>query len=171
MGKISNPEQLVARWTDLVNDPSLRDLPYKIELNAQGTIEMSPASNWHAAAQAHFAWLLRDRLPHGTVFTECSILTQIGVRVPDAAWGSPEFVRDQCASTPFTRAPEICVEVISPSNSEAEIDAKVRAYLAAGAQEVWLASASDGLSCIGSEGRIACSAHVADAQLPASMPY
>ena len=26
-------------------DPSLRDLPYKIELNSRGKIEMSPASN------------------------------------------------------------------------------------------------------------------------------
>ena len=35
------------------------------------------------------------------------------------------------------RAPEICVEVLSPSNVEAEITEKTRAYLAAGAQEVW----------------------------------
>jgi Uma2 family endonuclease len=33
------------------------------------------------------------------------------------------------------------VEVLSPSNSEAEIREKTRAYLAAGAEEVWIVSA------------------------------
>ena len=42
--------------------------------------------------------------------------------------------------TPYTRAPEICVGIVSPSNTEAEIEAKTRAYLAAGAKEVWLVS-------------------------------
>ncbi len=45
MGNIDNREMLVARWAQLVDDASLRDLPYKVELNAEGTIEMSPASN------------------------------------------------------------------------------------------------------------------------------
>jgi Uma2 family endonuclease len=35
-------------------------------------------------------------------------------------------------------APEICVEVLSPSNSTKEIDDKRCAYLAAGALEVWI---------------------------------
>jgi Uma2 family endonuclease len=38
------------------------------------------------------------------------------------------------------RAPEICVKVVSPSNVAAEISEKTRAYLAAGALEVWLVS-------------------------------
>ena len=41
-------------------------------------------------------------------------------------------------SSPLPRAPEICAEIISPSNVEAEITEKTRAYLAAGAEEVWL---------------------------------
>ena len=35
MGYTTSQEMLIARWTDLVNDPSLDDLPYKIELNAE----------------------------------------------------------------------------------------------------------------------------------------
>ena len=35
-------------------------------------------------------------------------------------------------------APDIAVEVVSPSNSPAEIDRKVREYLEAGSQRVWL---------------------------------
>jgi Uma2 family endonuclease len=40
--------------------------------------------------------------------------------------------------TPYTRAPEICVEVTSPSNSRKEMREKIDAYFAAGAKEVWL---------------------------------
>ncbi len=58
-----NREMLVARWAEVVNDPSLHDVPYKIELNAEGTIEMSPANNWHAAAQGYLARLLGNALP------------------------------------------------------------------------------------------------------------
>jgi len=65
MGTVSNREMLVARWTEVVNDASLHDVPYKIELNAEGTIEMSPANNWHAAVQAYLAHVLTAT--HGTV--------------------------------------------------------------------------------------------------------
>ena len=38
----------------------------------------------------------------------------------------------------MTRAPEICIEVVSPSNSVKELEEKKTAYLAAGAEEVWI---------------------------------
>src|SRR5205823_13674111 len=38
----------------------------------------------------------------------------------------------------LTRAPEICIEVVSPSNSVKELSEKREAYFAAGAQEVWI---------------------------------
>ena len=170
VGNIGNREMLVARWAERVNDASLRDLPYKVELNAEGTIEMSPANNWHAAVQGHLAHFLRESLPGGMVFTECSILTVSGVRVPDVAWGSTEFVQDQGVSTPFGRAPEICVEVLSPSNSPKEIDAKVKAFLAAGAREVWLVHACECVSFFGPEGVLPRSAFVAEVRIPASIP-
>ncbi len=170
MGDIGNREMLVARWAEVVNDASLRDLPYKVELNAEGTIEMSPANNWHAAVQAWLAHFLRETLHDGMVYTECSILTAAGVRVPDVAWGSADFVRDQGGNTPFGRAPEICVEILSPSNSPREIDAKVNAFLAAGAREVWLLRAGEGVSFVGSEGIMARSAFVAEVEMPSSIP-
>jgi Uma2 family endonuclease len=40
--------------------------------------------------------------------------------------------------TPYQRAHDICVEVVSPSNSRKEIREKTAAYIAAGALEVWL---------------------------------
>ena len=170
MGNIGNREMLVARWAEVVNDASLRDLPYKVELNAEGTIQMSPANNWHAAVQAYLTRLLGNALPDGMVYTECSVLTEAGVWVPDVAWGSVDFLQDQGVNTPFGRAPEICVEVLSPSNSQGEIDAKVKAYLAAGAREVWLVRARDGVSFIGPEGVMARSAFVAEVKMPSSIP-
>jgi Uma2 family endonuclease len=38
----------------------------------------------------------------------------------------------------FPHAPEICVEVLSPSNTEAEIQEKTDLYFDAGAKEVWI---------------------------------
>ncbi len=46
----------------------------------------------------------------------------------------------------FPRAPEICVEVLSPSNTEAEIQEKMALYLDAGAQEVWVCAESGAMS-------------------------
>jgi Uma2 family endonuclease len=40
--------------------------------------------------------------------------------------------------TPFPMAPEICVEVRSPSNSDAEMAHKTALFLQAGAVEVWI---------------------------------
>ena len=39
---------------------------------------------------------------------------------------------------PPTLAPEICVEVMSPRNSMAEMQEKRALYLEAGAEEVWI---------------------------------
>ena len=71
---------------------------------------------------------------------ECSIATTEGVRVPDVAWASTEFVARHGAVTPFPSAPEICVEVRSPSNTDAEMAFKTQLFLAAGAVEVWIVS-------------------------------
>ena len=134
------PEALALRWAELVNDKSLRDLPYKIELNSWGKIEISPASNRHGRLQSLVAAELVRQLPDGIVVSEASVLTDIGVRVPDVTWGSPAFMRAYGEATPYPRAPEICVEIVSPSNSTDEIREKTRAYLASGAEEVWIVS-------------------------------
>lgn len=145
MGLHTTHEALALRWAELCNDPTLQDLPYKIELNAYGVIEMSPASTRHARLQMAVALALAKHLPAGTVFAECPVATEEGVRVPDVAWASPEFVGLHGDATPLPQAPEICVEVRSPFNTDAEMAMKTRAYLGAGAVEVWL---------VGDDGRL-----------------
>ena len=138
MGNLTTSEALSLRWAEVERDPALRDLPYKIELNLHGKIEMSPANNRHARLQGYIAGEFARQLGHGEVLTECPILTAIGVRVPDVAWASADFLATHGETTPFPRAPEICVEVLSPSNSDEEVRNKTHAYLAAGAREVWV---------------------------------
>ena len=55
-------------------------------------------------------------------------------------WMSAGYFRELEAKEPLVleRAPEICVEVLSPSNSVEEMAEKRLLYLEAGAQEVWL---------------------------------
>lgn len=56
MGNLSSHEALALRWPEISNDPTLRDLPYKIELNSFGKIEMSPGNNRHARLQGEIAY-------------------------------------------------------------------------------------------------------------------
>ncbi len=138
MGHHTSRESLALRWAELCDDTSLHDFPYKIELNMYGVMEMSPASNRHGRFQAAIAHSLASQLPQGVVLTECSIFTDEGIRLPDVAWASADFMARHGDTTPFPQAPEICVEVRSRSNTNAEMEMKTRAYLAAGAIEVWI---------------------------------
>jgi len=143
----------------------LRDLPYKIELNDLGHIEMTPASNHHGYLQSELVWLLRSQLQQGRVITECSIDTPKGVKVADVAWCSPEFVAAHGGATPFPQAPEICIEVVSPSNSFAEMQDKVLLYLAKGAREVWLVKETGDVLLHRTEGVVGGSLFVAKTQV------
>lgn len=138
MGHVTPHEALSLRWAELCADPRWHDIGGKIELNAMGVIEMSPASNRHGMQQAAIAYALRQQLPAGTVIIECSIATPEGVRVPDVAWASAAFMAQHGSQTPFPHAPDICVEVRSPSNTDAEMAFKTQLYLDAGAVEVWI---------------------------------
>ena len=138
MGQITPHEALALRWAELRADPRWRDLDGKIELNGLGVIEMSPATNRHGMRQAAVAQGLGIQLPMGLAIVECSVFTSDGVRVPDVAWASNAFLARHGDMTPFPNAPEICVEVRSPSNTDAEMEHKTHLLLQAGAHEVWI---------------------------------
>ncbi len=125
-------------WNEVLEHPSLHDLPFKIELNSHGCIEMSPASNLHCLLQTRIAFELQRLLPNGKAFTECSIETQNNVKVADAVWVSDAFLAKHGLVTPLPQSPEIVVEVISPSNRGSELQNKKALYFERGAQEVWL---------------------------------
>ena len=127
-------------WQEICDEPTLRDLQFKIESDQWGRIVMSPASNRHSLLQAEIQNLLRTHCATGYAFPECSIQTSEGVKVADVAWGSDEFFRCHGTANPYPAAPEIVVEVASPSNGIAELMEKKALYLGIGAREVWLCS-------------------------------
>jgi Uma2 family endonuclease len=124
-------------WHEVVSNPDLAGLPFKIETNEFGQVVMSPASAWHSIYQEAIQALLRKHLKGGRVPPECPIETRKGVRVADVAWMSLKFLRAHLGEEAFLSAPEICIEVISPSNTVNEIKQKRKLYLERGAIEVW----------------------------------
>ncbi len=127
------------RWDEIVNDPLLRDLPYKIETNAKGQIILSPHKNRHSKVQRALQKLLDRHAPEGEVFPEFALATSQGVKSPDVIWASPAREREmEETGDPSTLAPEICVEVLSESSTVEEMVDKRALYREAGAEEVWI---------------------------------
>jgi Uma2 family endonuclease len=136
-----------AHWNALARDPALRDLPYKIETNARGQLLLSPPpKNQHSDRQEAIQDLLRSHAPEGHQPPEYAIATPAGTRAPDVIWASTERKKAMDATgDPTTLAPEICVEVMSPTNTEAEMMEKAALYLRCGAEEVWIVDADGGI--------------------------
>jgi Uma2 family endonuclease len=129
----------VARWAEIVADADLAKLPHRVESDQHGHIVMTPPPGFaHSRRQFSIGSLLSNSLPQGLVLTECPVSTAGGVKAVDVAWLSP--TRPEISQEPLilTRAPEICVEILSPSNTTSEIDEKRALYFDAGAKEVWI---------------------------------
>jgi len=119
---------------------------------------MSPATNWHSWLQAQLLAFLMRSLPDGAQMPECSILTSKGVKVADVVWASKAFLTRHRHATPYPQAPELCIEVASPSNTARELTEKIRLYLEAGAIEVWIVREDGTVELYGPEGQRAQSA-------------
>lgn len=127
------------RWAELSVDPLWADIEGKIETDRYGQIIMNPpADPSHGGKQAELTVMLSKHAPAGKIIVECPISTSEGVKVPDLVWGSKKRLGSIGGKSAFTAAPEICIEVLSPSNTRNEIEEKRRLYFEAGAEEVWL---------------------------------
>jgi Uma2 family endonuclease len=125
-------------WAEVVAHPSLQDLPFKIELNEYGQIVMNPVKINHSVYQGRIIKLMGKLREDGEVMAECAIWTRRGTKVADVAWSSPETFVHIEGKTEARIAPEVCVEVVSMSNSEREMRLKRRLYFEQGAHEVWI---------------------------------
>ena len=131
----------LAVWDKLIADPELAKLPHRIETDEFGQIILSPPpAPSHGSRQSRISWQLRNLASHGEVVSECPISASKGVKAADVAWCSEEIWTEAEKLSCFPKAPEICVEVISPSNTTGEIDQKKHLYFEAGAKEIWLCS-------------------------------
>jgi Uma2 family endonuclease len=148
---------LYRRFEGVLRDPALRDLPYRVEIDRWGHLEMSPpATPHHMRIGARLCRLLEQALG-GEAFTECATLTAGGVRIADLVWCSPAFLGTHGAdieawAAALAQAPDLCVEVRSPSNSYAELEERIRLFLGAGAREAWIVHPTGRVDCFGAEG-------------------
>lgn len=128
-------------WQEVCEHSELQNLPFKIELNEYGQIIMSPLKVIHSLLQGEITRLLLKHIKNGAVFPECAIYTPKGIKVADVVWASNDRLA-QIKNEPYCSiAPEICIEVLSNSNSSKEMDEKKQLYFNQQAQEFWLCNA------------------------------
>ena len=120
-----------------------RDVRY--ELVEGELVTVSPGMLPHNLVRDKFAIVLRpfaeaQRL--GTVVTEQAFqLSERTVRVPHVAF--VRAGRQLATDRPIEGAPDLAVEVVSPTNTPREIDQRISDYFAAGCQRVWVAYPED----------------------------
>jgi Uma2 family endonuclease len=100
------------------------------------------------------------------VLTECSVQTTDGVKVADVAWCSKAFIKKYGYETPYSQAPELCIEIVSPSNSKEEMTNKVQLYLQAGAEEVWIVWENGIIDYYDKTGKLELSSYGVSVNLP-----
>ena len=126
-------------WKRICADPVVAALPYKVESDQWGNIVMSPPPGYyHSSYQGQIVTLLGQLLTGGRAMPEFPLQTTKGVKGVDVVWMSRERQRQRPKRRDLSLiAPEICVEVISPSNKRAEIAEKRSLYFEKGAAECW----------------------------------
>ena len=146
-------------WAEAIADETLRDLPYKIELDVWGNVVMRPTSNQYRIVQAEMALNLnqhhRDSEAGGLVSINSVIATSEGVKVADVVWLSAAFFARNEMETPYKAAPDLCADIVSPSSTKAEMALKRDLYLAKGAQEVWTCTLEGEVSFFNHRGEMA----------------
>lgn len=123
-------------WEEVCSRPELQNLPFKIELNEWGNIVMTPIYGYHSGLQQRIADRLGDLLGR-TTLTECPIRTSKGTKVADVVWASSERYDRIFDSKESPIAPEICVEILSDSNTRGEMNEKKQLYFTQGCREFW----------------------------------
>ncbi len=149
-------------WQEVCEHLGLTNLPFKIELNENGKVLMSPVKVYHSAFQGELQFLLRSRLGHGRTLSECAIATKNGTKVADVAWASDKIFEIIKHETECSISPEICVEVFSSSNTKKEKVEKRELYFEQEAQRFWLCSEKGDIKFFNPQGEIEYSSLVPD---------
>lgn len=128
----------VKRWEELCADPQWQKWEGRIETDRHGHVMLNPLPEYgHGCFGYQIARLLDSLLKGGVVSTECPISTADGMRGADVVWVSKERRKKIQSRLCLAEAPEICVEVLSPSNRKREMAEKKTLYFLAEAAEVW----------------------------------
>lgn len=143
------------RWSELEKDPFLAAIDCRIETDRYGQVIMMPPPGFeHSNLQGLVFEILRDLMgsSEGRVRPECPVSTSGGIKGIDLVWISHARVAEGLRNNVLTIAPEICIEVLSPRNTRAEMEEKKRLYFEAGATEVWIVSPEGEISFFDKEG-------------------
>ena len=104
---------------------------------------MPPPSSEHGFILNNIAFILFEGLRGkrlGRAFAEMGYALfrdpDLTIRQPDVSFVS--LNRVQKTQAYYEGAPELAVEVVSPNDHAADLDLKVKEYLAAGSHEVWV---------------------------------
>jgi Uma2 family endonuclease len=143
-------DDLIRRWQVLAADP---ETPDHFELDQFGELILSPKpTTGHQTIAAEVA--LQTNLQLGRLAVgEVSVLTDRGIRVPDVVWMPAERWAACRTQSPLEVVPDVCVEVLSPSNTRQEIEMKIGAYLRGGAREVIVVGLKGEIEIFGSRGK------------------
>jgi Uma2 family endonuclease len=159
-------DELLRRWRELEEDP---DSPDRYELTEFGELVLSPKpTNDHQRVASAVARSLESQLGLEAA-TEISVYTDRGIRVPDVVWMPAPRWREVKGKSPFPFVPDVCVEVLSPGNSRAEIVMKVGGYLRGGAREVIVVGRKGEVEYFGAEGKREASALGIRLELPSEL--
>ena len=149
-------------WQEVIERPELQDLPFKIELTETGQILMTPVKVLHAAFQGEIEHLLRTLKSGGLALPQCAVATRKGTKVADVAWFSYKRFARIRHETETPIAPEICVEILSASNTSEEMREKAQLFFEKEAQEFWLCTEEGEMSFYDRTGQLARSLLVPD---------
>jgi Uma2 family endonuclease len=149
---------MAMNWLEVCEHPDLQNLPFKIELDETGKIIMSPTKVYHSIYQGDIVRLLSASPNVGKAMVECAIATRKGTKVADVAWASPERLAIIQPEIECSIAPELCVEVLSSTNTRKEMRIKRQLYFERGALEVWICDAEGKLTFFSPAGQLARSA-------------
>lgn len=159
-------EELVRRWNER---PYVEDDPDCYELNELGEWIVSPRpTHGHQRAAFVVGFQLATQLGP-EVATEVSVYTDRGIRAPDVAWMPAARWLEAKGQNPLPFVPDVCVEVVSPSNTRQEILMKVGAYLRGGAREAIVVGLKGEVEYFGPGGRLEASALGIRLELPAAL--
>ena len=142
------------QWQEVCENQSLKNLPFKIELNSQGKVLMTPVKVNHSILQGKIIGHLYQNLTGGEALAECAITTKQGTKVADVAWASNKVLETIENEVECSIAPEICIEVLSFSNTKSEIDEKKVMYFEQGAIEFWVCDSFGNINFFTREGKI-----------------
>lgn len=125
------------RWREICADPEVGRLEGRVESDAHGHVLKSPPPGFnHSEKRAEILCLLLG-VPGGRALPEVPVSTTAGIRGIDVVWISDQRRERSLRENVLLIAPEICVEVLSPRNTRAEMEEKRALLFEAGADEVW----------------------------------